>query len=79
MHEVYILKSLSTGRYYTGESTSADKRLERHNDGLVKSTRNRGPWKIVFRTSVESRAEALELERKIKKRGAGRYLKDFGM
>ena len=34
------------------------------------------PWKIVYMKSFGSRKEAIQLEIKIKKRGAKRYLND---
>lgn len=72
--QVYILKSESTGRYYTGISSDPDNRLEMHNKGLNTSTKNKGPWVRIWLSESMSKAEALILERKIKSRGAGRFL-----
>ena len=35
-----------------------------------------GPWQIVWTQECQSRAEAMKLEKKIKSRGIGRFLKD---
>jgi len=78
MFYTYILFSESAGRYYTGSSEDAESRLQRHNAGHTKSTRGKGPWKIVATFPFESRAEAVRLEMKIKKRGAKRFLDDLG-
>lgn len=44
--------------------------------GLVKSSKCGLPWKLVYSIKVTSREAAVALERKIKKRGAKRYLID---
>jgi putative endonuclease len=48
-----------------------EQRLERHNAGLTRSTRNRGPWDLVYKEEVQTRAEAVARERFFKT-GAGR-------
>ena len=53
MPYVYILESLKTGRYYIGSSKDVNKRLEKHNDGHVLSTRNYRPFREVFRKEYE--------------------------
>jgi len=77
---VYILYSEKSSRYYVGHTANIDKRLKRHNSGIVLSTRSAVPWKIVLQIKVSSRSGAMNLERKIKKRGAKRFLDDhFGV
>ena len=71
---VYILYSEKRSRYYVGQTSDINKRLKRYNQGLVSSTKSGLPWKIVLQQIVFNRSEALILERKIKKRGAKRYL-----
>ena len=64
-----------------GQTQNIDKRLERHNKGLVKSTKRGVPWDLVTTIDVANRSEALLLEKRIKKRGAKRFLNDnqFGV
>ena len=78
---VYILFSEISSRYYVGQTADIEKRLKRHNQGLVPSTKRGIPWKLVLRLEITSRSEAMLLEKKIKKRGAKRYLIDnqFGV
>ncbi|MDO1500063.1 GIY-YIG nuclease family protein [Winogradskyella maritima] len=78
---VYILYSEKRSRYYVGQTQDIDDRLIRHNNGLVKSTKSRAPWTLKVTILVETRSEALLLEKRIKKRGAKRYLEDnqFGV
>ena len=63
---VYILISKSSNQFYTGQTSNLQQRIDYHNSGKVRSTKNKGPWSFLFHTSVDSRAEALRLERKIK-------------
>ena len=63
---VYILQSESTSRYYIGVAGDPDGRLIEHNRGQTVSTRNRGPWKLVWAEHHPSRANALAREREIK-------------
>ena len=77
---VYILYSEKRSGYYVGQTSDIDKRLKRHNLGLVPSTKGGCPWKLVLQLEVENRSQALILERKIKKRGAKRFLDNqFGV
>ena len=80
MFTVYILFSEKRSRYYVGQTQNIDLRLKRHNQGLVPSTRQGVPWKLVLHVQVSSRSEAILLEKKIKKRGAKRYIDNqFGV
>ena len=78
---VYILRSETTGRYYCGQTDNVEKRLQQHNDPqntfTQTTTRFTGPWRLVYRTNCQSRTEAIRLERRIKKRGIGRFLSDL--
>ena len=77
---VYILFSEQRSRYYVGQTADIDKRLERHNQGKVPSTKYGVPWELVLQQEVSDLSEAVLLERKIKKRGAKRYIDDhFGV
>ncbi len=65
---VYVLYSLSTGKLYTGISTSPSRRLERHNAGTgAKATRVGRPWKIVHIEMMGSKSAALKREIAVKK------------
>ncbi|WP_298547615.1 GIY-YIG nuclease family protein [uncultured Aquimarina sp.] len=77
---VYILYSDKSSRYYVGQTADIDKRLKRHNSGIVPSTKSGAPWKLVLQLKTSSRSEAMILEKKIKKRGAKRFLDNhFGV
>jgi putative endonuclease len=81
---VYILYSPSAKRTYTGQTNDIDRRIIRHNKGMVPSTRPYRPWELVYSEEYDTRADAMKRE-KYFKMGKGRkdvqliigsYLKD---
>ena len=55
---VYILESLKDGTYYVGSTNHLSDRVERHNQGRSKYTKNRGPWVVVYYEEYSKRADA---------------------
>ena len=78
-HTVYILHSDSCKKFYTGQTQDLDNRLIEHNSGETTSLKPCIPWSIVWKTDVATRAQAMILEKKIKCRGAARFLADLGI
>jgi len=66
MYFVYILQSLKTNKYYTGQTSNIHNRLECHNDGRVKSTKNFRPWKLIHLEELNDRSDACKRELEIK-------------
>ena len=60
--KVYILFSEKSSRYYVGQTADIDKRLKRHNQGLVRSTKGSIPWELVLLLEVSNRSKAVILE-----------------
>lgn len=75
-HIVYILWSESLQKYYCGQTNDFSDRFYRHNSGQSQSTSRGVPWILIKKIEVVSRCEAMQLEKRIKKRGIGRYLID---
>jgi putative endonuclease len=71
MFYVYVLRSDTTRHLYTGFCSDLTQRVGQHNEGLTKSTKNRGPWKLVYQEEFATRAEATRRE-KFLKSGKGR-------
>ena len=65
-HYVYILKSLKDNRYYIGETADVKARLDFHNSGMQRSTKNRVPFVLVHVEELIDRKGALQRERQIK-------------
>ena len=75
---VYFLYSEKSKKFYVGISNDLADRLNRHNKGESLSTKSGVPWKLLHTITCESKAVAMGLERKVKKRGISRYLSDKG-
>ena len=64
--ELYILKSEKLDRYYVGISNDAQKRVFEHNSGKTQSTKNYGPWKIIYTEKHPDYKSAREREKYLK-------------
>ena len=71
MYFVYILRSQTTGRFYTGATSDLQARLAQHNSDESTSTKHRGPWNMIHHEEFETLAEAIRRERYFKT-GKGR-------
>jgi putative endonuclease len=70
----YILESDKSGRYYIGHTSDLNKRIETHNSGRVKATRNKGPWKCVYFEEFNTKLEANRRELEVKKKKSRKYI-----
>ena len=52
--------------WYIGHSGNIERRLIDHNNGKNKSTRNKGPWKIIFKRDFDSKILAARFELELK-------------
>jgi putative endonuclease len=80
MHSTYILQSINNSGYYIGHAENLAKRLARHNSGLVKSTKFKRPWRIIYTENFETKSEAYKREMEIKKyKGGIKFKKLLGL
>ncbi len=63
---LYILQSQSSGRYYIGSTTDLARRISEHHRDHTPSTRNRGPWSLVYQEEFRTLPEARRRELQIK-------------
>lgn len=76
MYLVYILQSLKDNRYYIGQTKNLDKRARDHNEGRVRSTRNRAPLVLIRKEFFDTRNKARIRENYLKKlKGGGNEFK----
>ena len=75
----YILKSLKDNRYYYGSTVNLENRVEKHNRGDVKSTKNRRPLELHFFEIHNSRSDAFKREMFYKSIEGYQYLKKTGI
>jgi putative endonuclease len=75
MHYVYILQSKRNGQYYVGQTPDLELRLLFHNQISEDSFTSKGrPWKLMRAIAVNSRSEAVLIERYIKGRKSKSYI-----
>jgi putative endonuclease len=79
MYYTYILYSESLKKFYTGQTEDIERRILEHNYGKTAFMMTGIPWLKVYSKEFETRGEAMSLEKKIKKRGALRFLSDQGI
>ena len=65
---VYILQSEVDGSLYTGQTNNLNERLKRHNNGLIRSSKSKAPFKLGYVECYETRAEAMWREWELKKK-----------
>ena len=64
---VYILKSIKNDRYYIGSTKDIQKRLIKHNNGEVDSTKKFLPWILVFKQEYPDLSLARKVESRLKR------------
>ena len=65
MWYVYVLQN-EAGKHYIGSCQDLQKRLRRHNQNSVRSTKNKGPFKIIFKEDCVTVTEARKRENQLK-------------
>ncbi|MBN2432822.1 MAG: GIY-YIG nuclease family protein [Acidobacteria bacterium] len=78
MYWVYILYSQTCERYYCGQTAHLDNRVLQHNDPahtFTKTTKRfQGPWTLVWSIGLDTRPDALAIEKQIKRQGIRWFL-----
>lgn len=58
MTYVYVLRSSSTGNFYTGCTTELRARFKQHTEGLVRFTKGRDPFKLIYYEACTNKLDA---------------------
>lgn len=77
MFYVYILQSLKDKRTYVGYTYEINQRLDKHNSGQVKATKNRRPLKLLFTENFKTEKDAKKRELWWKSGAGRRKLKEY--
>lgn len=73
MYYVYLLQSMKNGKHYLGYTSDLKQRVDEHNSGKSRYTRNHLPWKLVYYEAYETESLARVREQKFKQHGK-RYM-----
>jgi putative endonuclease len=76
MFYTYVLQSQKDGKWYTGSTKDLRKRLNEHNTGRVFSTKNRGPFEVIYYEACCNESDARYREKYLKTGMGKRYLKN---
>ncbi len=71
----YVLHSLKDGALYTGSTNDLKRRIKQHNTGLVPSTRDRRPLRLVYYEYCLSEHDARMREKYLKSGHGKKYLR----
>lgn len=73
MYYVYVLKNPK--QFYTGSTNNLQRRIAEHSGNKVFSTKNRGPWTLVYYEASLFEKDARLREKYLKTAWGKRYLK----
>jgi len=66
MYYTYVLQSMKDMNFYTGYTKDLKLRFEQHNKGLVDSTKERRPFKLIYYEASINKEDALKREKYLK-------------
>ncbi len=66
MYYTYVLQSIKDMKFYTGFTKDLKLRFEQHSKGLVESTKNRRPLKLIYYEACLSQEDATKREKYLK-------------
>ncbi|MCL4406292.1 MAG: GIY-YIG nuclease family protein [Patescibacteria group bacterium] len=72
---VYVLRSLTDGKLYTGSTNNLKRRIGLHSKGLIYSTKHRRPFQLIYYECGVSEKDARAREKYLKSGRGKRYLK----
>ncbi|MFA5063718.1 MAG: GIY-YIG nuclease family protein [Candidatus Omnitrophota bacterium] len=73
---VYLIRSKIDNKFYTGTTVDLRKRFSEHNEGKAISTKNRGPFELIYYEACIDKNDAFTRERYLKSGMGKRYLKN---
>lgn len=75
MYHIYILKSINSNHYYTGQTNNIESRILLHNAGRINWSKRYRPWKIVYTEEYSNRNEAVKREKYLKSHAGRNWIK----
>lgn len=75
MYYTYVLMSEQDSKFYTGFTQDLKLRFEQHNKGVVKSTKNKRPLKLIYYEACLEMDDAVRREKYLKTHYGKMYIK----
>lgn len=76
MYYVYILKSLRDHKFYTGYTKNLKLRFELHQKQLIKSTKKRAPFTLIYYDACLNQQDATHREKYFKTAYGKKFIKN---
>lgn len=76
MWYVYLIKSKKNLRWYTGCTSDLRNRFNEHNGNKVQSTKNRGPFNLIYYEACIDKYDAFAREKYLKSGMGKRFLRN---
>ncbi|MFC1501720.1 GIY-YIG nuclease family protein [Elusimicrobiota bacterium] len=76
MFYTYIMRSEKDNKWYTGCTGNLRKRFKDHNNNRILSTKERGPFQIMYYEACQNQQDAYAREKYLKSGMGKRYLKN---
>jgi len=71
---LYKIQSQKDDSFYIGTASDLTERINRHNQGRSKFTKNKRPWKLVYYEPHPDRSSAMKREYALKRRKSKDYI-----
>jgi len=68
---IYLLRSKKDNSFYIGFAENLKERIEKHNQGMVQSTKNIKPMELIYFEGYKSKKDALTREKRLKQFAKG--------
>jgi putative endonuclease len=72
---VYVLRSRADQHFYVGLTNNLPARIHAHNAGLVRATKGRVPFQLIYWEGCLNQSDAAQRERYLKSAWGKRYIK----
>lgn len=73
---VYVLLSEKDNQFYTGYTSNLEERLKAHEEGKVKSTKDRRPFQLIYFEGCLNQQDATHREKYLKTTYGKRYIRN---
>jgi len=76
MYFTYVLYSRTYDQIYIGHTDNLKFRFQKHNLGLVKSTKRYKPWKLIYYETFPTRSQAMKREKQLKSHQGRKFIRE---
>ena len=76
MFYTYVLRSKKDGKFYTGYTKALRKRFREHNKKNIFSTKDRGPFELIYYEACVNEQDAKAREKYLKSGMGKRYIEN---